>query len=169
MSFGTERAPTNMTKLLQILSLNLIYVCLFWLIRSTISWQIFRYDFNSCFNLMRELFHVSVYCESQSMYSFMEKLFGFLNVFFFKSYLCCSRVSFQKGFVWGYCEVKKKKVGKVYIFFLLKTNVIWFHYHIYLAIRWVFPLSRMTTNIKISPIKLCYNTCFTLPKQSLTS
>ena len=32
---------------------------------------------------------------------------------------------------------------------------------IYLAIRWGFPLSRMTTNNFISPMKFCYNTTFT--------
>ena len=36
-------------------------------------------------------------------------------------------------------------------------------YHIYLAIRWGFPLSTMTTNNWISPMKFCYNTSFTLP------
>ena len=65
MSFGTERAHTNMIKLLQILSLNLIYVRVFWLIRSTISWQIFRYDFNSCFNLMRELLAAVKYMKAR--------------------------------------------------------------------------------------------------------
>ena len=36
-------------------------------------------------------------------------------------------------------------------------------YRIYLAIRQVFPLSRITKNICISLMKLCYNMSFTLP------
>ena len=42
-------------------------------------------------------------------------------------------------------------------------------YRIYPAIRRGFPFSRMTTNNKISPKKFCYNTSFTLPKQSKRS
>ena len=34
-------------------------------------------------------------------------------------------------------------------------------YLIALAIRWGFPLSRMTTNYQISAINVCYNTSFT--------
>ena len=30
--------------------------------------------------------------------------------------------------------------------------------HMYLAIIWIYPLSRMTTNNLISPMKFCYNT-----------
>ena len=39
-------------------------------------------------------------------------------------------------------------------------------YHIYLAIRRGVYSSRMTSNNKISPMEFCYNTNFTLPKQS---
>ena len=38
-------------------------------------------------------------------------------------------------------------------------------YHIYPAIRWGFPLSRMTIYNYISPMYFCSNTCFTHPKQ----
>ena len=40
---------------------------------------------------------------------------------------------------------------------------------IYSTIRWGFPLSRMSTNNEISPMKFCYNTSFSLPKQSQSS
>ena len=42
-------------------------------------------------------------------------------------------------------------------------------YRIYSAIRWSFPLSKLTTNNIISPLKFCYSTSFTLPKQSQRS
>ena len=42
-------------------------------------------------------------------------------------------------------------------------------YRIYPAISWSFPLSRMTTNNKSSPMEFCYNTIFTLPKRSQRS
>ena len=42
-------------------------------------------------------------------------------------------------------------------------------YHIYLAIRWDFSLIRMTAHNRISPMKFCYNTSFTLPKKSQIS
>ena len=44
-----------------------------------------------------------------------------------------------------------------------------FHFlpsRIYSTIRQGFPFSRMTTNNKISSMKVCYITSFTLPKQS---
>ena len=44
-------------------------------------------------------------------------------------------------------------------------SYIWRKFCIYLAIRWGFPLSRVTTNNWISPMKFCLNTSFTLPKQ----
>ena len=42
-------------------------------------------------------------------------------------------------------------------------------YRIYLAIRWGLLLSRITTNSKISSLKFCYITIFTLPKLSQAS
>ena len=42
-------------------------------------------------------------------------------------------------------------------------------HRIYSAIRRGFHLSRMTTNNLISSMKFCYNTSFTLPKQSQRS
>ena len=44
-----------------------------------------------------------------------------------------------------------------------------YYYHIYPAIRRGFCPSRMTSNNEISPMKFCYNTNFTLPKQSQRS
>ena len=42
-------------------------------------------------------------------------------------------------------------------------------YRIYSAMRRGFSLSRMTTNNEISPMKFCYDTSFTLLKQSKIS
>ena len=39
------------------------------------------------------------------------------------------------------------------------------NYHIYLAVRLGFSLSRRTKNNYISPLKFCYTTSFSLPKQ----
>ena len=40
------------------------------------------------------------------------------------------------------------------------------NFHNCSALRWGFPLSRMTTDNLISPLKFCCNTSFILPKQS---
>ena len=43
---------------------------------------------------------------------------------------------------------------------------LFYHHHIYSAIRPGFSLSRMTKTKIISPVKFCYNMHFTLPKQA---
>ena len=47
--------------------------------------------------------------------------------------------------------------------------LFWMYYHIYLAIKRAFPLFKMATNNLFSPMNFCYQTSFTLPKQSQKS